>query len=102
GRRFHGLLTPDLRDADSVAVALASLIPNAEPILIETMPGNLSHLVPARGRGTAGMRAIEIVDGSPRGLSQTRAQRSRILEVADSLNLALVAGSDNHGWGHTA
>ena len=32
-----------------------------------------------------------------RGLGQTRRQRARIVRIADSLGLALVAGSDNHG-----
>ena len=48
------------------------------------------------------MRAIELIDGSPRGLAQGRQQRARILDIADSANLALVAGSDHHGWGHAA
>ena len=56
----------------------------------------------ASGKGTAGVRAIEIVDGAPRGLGQTRAERARIIHLADSTNIALVAGSDNHGWGRTA
>jgi len=42
------------------------------------------------------------VDGSPRGLSQTRRERARIVHIADSLNLALVTGTDNHGWGRAA
>jgi hypothetical protein len=46
--------------------------------------------------------AIEIVDGSPRGLSQGRRDRARIVRLADSLDLALVTGSDNHGWGRAA
>ena len=46
--------------------------------------------------------AIEIVDGSPRGLAQTRRERARIVHLADSLNLALVTGSDNHGCGRAA
>src|SRR5437764_10613241 len=28
--------------------------------------------------------------------------RQRIVHIADSLNLALVTGSDNHGWGRAA
>ena len=48
------------------------------------------------------MQAIEIIDGSPRGLTQGRRERARIVRIADSLNLALVTGSDNHGWGRTA
>src|SRR6201999_1691810 len=51
---------------------------------------------------SAGISAIEIIDGSPRGLSQSRRDRDRIVQLADSLNLALVTGSDNHGWGFAA
>ncbi|MEP6992225.1 MAG: hypothetical protein ABJA80_14935 [bacterium] len=101
-RMYQGLFDPLLRDVDDRALTIASALPGAEPVLIETMPGNLSKLVAAKGKGTAGVRAIELVDGAPRGLGQTRRERTRIVHLADSLNLALVAGSDNHGWGHTA
>src|SRR5439155_9979408 len=86
GRRFHGILTPDLRDVDTAALRLASMIPNSEPVLIETVPGNLLHLLPSNGRGTAGVRAIEIVDGSPRALSQARHERARTVALSDSLD----------------
>jgi hypothetical protein len=102
GRTYKGLTTPDLRDVDDQAVALASLLPGREPIIIETLPGDLSKISIAPGPRTAGVRAIEVVDGSPRGLDQTRILRSRIVHLADSLNIALVAGSDNHGWGRAA
>jgi hypothetical protein len=102
GRRYRGLTTADLADVDEQALRLSSLLPNNEPIVIQTIPGNLAKLSPARGRGEAGVRAIEIVDGAPRGLDQTRRERARIVRLADSLDLALVAGSDNHGWGRTA
>lgn len=101
-RFYKGLTTTDLRDVDEQALALASLIGNREPIVIETLPGKLDKMLPASGPATAGVRAIELVDGSPRGLDQTRIMRSRIVHLADSLNLALVAGSDNHGWGRAA
>jgi hypothetical protein len=102
GRTYKGLTTPDLRDVDDQAVGLASLLPGREPMIIETLPGDLSKMEVAQGPRTAGVRAIEVVDGSPRGLDQTRMLRSRILHLADSLNLALIAGSDNHGWGRAA
>jgi hypothetical protein len=102
GTRYRGLTTADYRDIDDQALALASGIPNLEPVLIETIPGKLSELRPASGPGTAGVRAIEIVDGSPRGMSQTRRDHDRIIHLADSLHLALVAGTDNHGWGRAA
>jgi hypothetical protein len=106
GRTYHGLTTPDLTTLDTLSVALASLIVPASPVMIETIPGNLAHVVAAdtgsRAPARAGVRAIEVVDGSPRGLSQGRRDRVRIVGMADSLDLALVAGSDNHGWGRAA
>lgn len=101
-RMYRGLLNETLRDVDEKALAIASMLAGAEPVLIETIPADLSRVVPARGRGTPGVRAIEIVDGAPRGLGQVRRERARIVQLADSFNLALVAGSDHHGWGHTA
>ncbi len=101
-RMFRGLLTETLRDIDDKALNIASSLSSNEPVLIETFPGNLANVVAARGPGTAGIRAIEIVDGAPKGLGQTRRERARIVHLADSTNLALVAGSNHHGWGHTA
>jgi hypothetical protein len=100
-RMYRGLLDPALRDIDESNLELVSTIAGSEPVLVETIPGDLSKMIPATGPGTAGVRAIELVDGAPRGLSQSRRDRLRILTLADSLNLTLVAGSDHHGWGHT-
>jgi predicted metal-dependent phosphoesterase TrpH len=102
GRRYRGITTPDLRDVDEQGLVLASMIANNEPVVIQTIPDDLAKTLPAGEPGTAGVRAIELIDGSPRGLSQGRRERLRILRFADSLDLALVAGSDNHGWGRTA
>ena len=101
GRRYRGLTTPDLRDVDDQALAMADLIPGTSPLLVETIPGNLSKFS-STAKAAPAVDAIEIVDGSPRGLSQTRRERARIVHLADSLNLALVSGSDNHGWGRAA
>jgi hypothetical protein len=101
-RMYRGILDAPLRDVDNEALRLASLVPGTEPVLIQTIPGDLAKVRAAKGPGTPGVRAIEIVDGAPRGLSQSRLQRARILDIADSTNIALVAGSDNHGWGYTA
>jgi hypothetical protein len=102
GTRYRGLTTRDLVSIEDTALAYASMIPNAEPVLIETIPGNLDMLIPHSGPGSAGVRAIEIVAGSPRGMTQVKRDHDRIVRMADTLNLALVAGSDNHGWGRTA
>ena len=101
-RKYRGILTESLRDIDEPSLGMASAIPGNEPVLVETFPGDLSQMIPARGPGTPGVRAVEIVDGAPMGLGQTRRERARIIHVADSLDLALVAGSNHHGWGHTA
>ena len=102
GRRYRGLTTTDLKDVDEEALKLAGLIVTTSPLMIETIPGNLGKVTAAPISSGVGVRAIEIVDGSPRGLSQGRKEHDRIVKVADSLNLALVTGSDNHGWGRTA
>ena len=101
-RKYRGILTETLRDIDERSVVLASAIPGNEPVIIETFPGDITRMIPASGPGTAGVRAIELVDGAPNGLGQTRRERARIVHYADSLDLALVAGSNHHGWGHTA
>jgi hypothetical protein len=102
GARYRGLTTADFSSIADTALAYASAIPDAEPVLIETIPGNLDAIIPQTGKGSAGVRAIELVAGSPRGISQTKRDHDRIVHLADSLNLALVVGSDNHGWGRTA
>lgn len=71
-------------------------------VFIQTIPENLEQLPhpdSSTGRGLAG---IELSDGAPRGIGQAQHDRALILRIADSLDLALVAGSNNHGWGRTA
>ncbi|HKO16706.1 MAG TPA: hypothetical protein VJU87_10725 [Gemmatimonadaceae bacterium] len=102
GRMYKGLTDIDLRDLDQQALTLASAIVGREPVVVETIPGRVDSMIPATGPGTAGVRALEIVDGSPRGLLQSRRDRTHLVQLADSLGLAAVAGSDNHGWGSTA
>ncbi|MEP7343750.1 MAG: hypothetical protein ABI877_00725 [Gemmatimonadaceae bacterium] len=81
-----------LGDADSRPMLVET------PLLIETLPGNL-----ARDRnGKDAVSAIELSDASPRGLEQSHRDRAAILHLADSLDLAVVASSNNHGWGRTA
>ncbi len=103
GRRYRGILNDSLKDVDADALRMANIIPAAAPTLIETIPGKLDAVRTIAATDTsAGVSAIEIIDGSPRGLSQSRRDRERIVHLADSLNLAIVTGSDNHGWGHAA
>src|SRR5262249_805527 len=81
---------------------IAAFFRGTEPVLVETMPGRLSNVNPAAGPGSPGIRAIEIVDGSPRGLTQTRRDRGAILGLASPRGLPLGSGTDNHRRGRTA
>lgn len=71
------------------------------PTLVLTIPGGLDD-VPRATADSIGYVAIELSDASPRGLAQSRRDRAKLLRMADSLDLAPVAASNNHGWGRTA
>ena len=72
------------------------------PLIVQTIPFTLSQFA-GPGQDTLPItRAIELNDGAPRGLTTGLNLHAELLHLADSLNLALVAGSDNHGWGNTA
>jgi hypothetical protein len=45
------------------------------------------------------LSAIELIDAAPRGLAQLDKEEARIRHLASEMNLALVAASNNHGWG---
>ena len=72
------------------------------PASVVALPSPLQD-VQASGRdGPPHIAAIEIVDGSPRGFAQQDREGRVIVRRADSLGLALVVGSNNHGWGRVA
>jgi hypothetical protein len=101
-RAYKGLTTDNLRDVDEQALALASLLGGREPVLVWHHPRRLNRIPPARGTGTHGVRAIEVVSGSPNGMDETRSKRADIVQFAERNNLAVVSATDNHGWGRTA
>jgi hypothetical protein len=75
------------------------------PVVIGTIPGNLDRVPAAECPGPdhgGGVSAVELLDAAPKGLDQSDRDRGRILHIADSLHVAVVADSDNHGWGSTA
>ena len=96
---------------DAIAAAQGGGAP--PPTMIYALPGRLDVIVPfARGGGVgaggegaagspAGVVGVELIDGAPRGLEQGRSRRAEILALADSMDLALVAGTNHHGWGST-
>lgn len=71
------------------------------PTLVLTVPSPLDGVVAATPTAP-GFVAIEVSDASPRGLQQSRADRALLLRMVDSLDLAPVAATNNHGWGRTA
>jgi predicted metal-dependent phosphoesterase TrpH len=72
------------------------------PASVVALPSPLND-VQAEARDSAPhIAAIEIVDGSPRGFAQRDREGSAIIRRADSLGLALVVGSNDHGWGRVA
>jgi hypothetical protein len=72
------------------------------PMLILSMPGDLDRLPADEYTGEIRVAAIEGADGSPRGIAQTTSDGKRIIALADRMGLALVSGSDNHGWAEAA
>ncbi len=78
-------------------------VPVRPSVVIQTLPAALSHIETAGlERIGSGLSAIEIVDAAPRGLEQSARDREKVLRLADQYDLAVVAASNNHGWGRTA
>jgi predicted metal-dependent phosphoesterase TrpH len=72
------------------------------PVIVLTIPGPLNSVPRSGMPDVVPVDAVEISDAAPRGLGADDREHAEILRLADSLGLALVAGSDNHGWGRTA
>jgi hypothetical protein len=73
-----------------------------EPAIIQTIPFKLPKFSGSNQDSLPRTTAIEINDGAPKGLTTGLKLHRELLQLADSFNLTLVAGSDNHGWGNTA
>ena len=73
----------------------------APPTMLYTIPGALDRIVPLAPGSPAGVVGVELSDGAPRGLEQAKGERADILALADSMDLAVVAGANLHGWGRT-
>lgn len=74
----------------------------APPILLLSLPGDVLRIPPAEIHGPIKLAGIEASDGCPRGLAQAATERDSILAISARLGVALVSGSDNHGWGRAA
>lgn len=101
-RTYSGMLTQNLRDIDPDALRLGSVVASREPIVVWHHPRDLNRLPPASGPSTAGIRAIEISNGSPDNMDDVKPKRAEIAAFAQRHDLMLITGTDNHGWGFTA
>ena len=72
------------------------------PILLLSLPGDILRIPRDETMGLIRIAGIEASDGSPRGMAQSATDRDEILTLAGNMRLAVVSGSDNHGWGRTA
>jgi len=72
---------------------------SAPAMLFFSIPGDISRIAPDDFTGAVRLTGIEASDGSPRGLAKAANERDSILSIAQRHGLALIAGSDNHGWG---
>ncbi|MEP6550020.1 MAG: hypothetical protein ABJB95_02490, partial [Gemmatimonadales bacterium] len=91
------ITSPDWKDA--AVKADGGPVP---PILLLSMPGNVRRIPSYGTDGLVRLAGIEASDGSPRGLAQSARDNDAIRAIATKRHLALVSGSDNHGWGRTA
>lgn len=80
----------------------ARLASGEVPVVLQTIPADLARFAREGIDSVTPTIAIEVNDAAPRGLAQNLRDRPRILRMVDSLNLAPLAASDNHGWGATA
>jgi hypothetical protein len=72
------------------------------PVRIQTIPEDFTRLRLALAGSDTSVTGIEMSDGAPRGIAQAQRDRVEILGYAHKYHLALLAGSNNHGWGRTA
>ena len=72
------------------------------PASVVALPSPLNDVQAVARDSAPHIVAIEIVDGSPRGYTQQDREGGTIIRRADSLGLALVVGSNDHGWGRVA
>lgn len=70
--------------------------------LVMTIPGPVAAFGALSGGTPSPVRGIELTDACPRGLDVGDRRHAAIVALADRLDIALLASSDNHGWGRTA
>lgn len=90
-------LFPDKRNLDLPALRERLRYDEVPPVVMLTIPAKFRQPL-----HDSLLQAIELSDAAPRGLAFGWTRRRELMALADSLDLAGLAGSDNHGWGSTA
>jgi hypothetical protein len=103
-RAIRDTLSANLLNVDSRRFAAGSHRNDCDPILVWNHPRaeQLGKLPIGECGVTVGVGAIEIANGAPHGMDLVRRKRQQIVELARKHGLALMSGSDNHGWGFVA
>lgn len=70
-----------------------------EPLLVQALPGPVADS--AENYKAREIRAIELHDGAPLALEEIK-NRATLVAKAREVNIAMVSGSDNHGWAYAA
>lgn len=90
----------NLKPEELEAAIRSGMVP--PPTFLMALPVDLSDFQGYSPDTPLGLIGLEVNDASPKGMEQSLRDRDRLLAIADSLDLAIFAGSNNHGWGRTA
>lgn len=103
-KRIRDYVTQDLHDLDPSAGGAHGKALEPAPIIIWNHPRGSVLTAPRffRDPATIGLRGIEISNAAPHAMDLIREQHEAIVAYARKHNLALISGTDNHGWGNTA
>ena len=63
------------------------------PVVLLTLPGSVKPV-----KSEIPIDALELSDGAPRALAQIDLQKGSLVDLAERRHMAMVAGSNNHGW----
>jgi hypothetical protein len=97
-RAIRRELSGDLHELDLQHAVAADCCNPAAPLVIWNHPRDLALTTLSSGA----VQAIEVANGALHGMDLVRGKRQEIVALARQDNLALLSGTDSHGWGYAA
>jgi predicted metal-dependent phosphoesterase TrpH len=91
-------LSANLHDVDLRDPATVGRPGDRAPLMVWNHPRHLRLETLPLARGS--VHAIEIANGALHGMDLVRWKRQPIIALARQYNLALLSGTDSHGWGY--